>query len=529
MVHKKLNKDDLFSGLVRHGLFPYQKKDREECPPLFSSSDITNEIAKKINQCAMSSKHQEYGFDTIQYRLTRYNNIPHPKAHIDLATIFRDHWDEITKNIDISTNLNSVIRPRKYKNDERIVIMNYELSSSFEKQKKLLDMMLLKKIMVKTDVANFFPSFYTHSIPWALEPDAKQNRDQRKWFNKIDKKQRMSARDETIGVPVGAATSNISTEIVLAKIDQALSGKFDYTRFIDDYVAFVDTHDDAEEFIQIIGDELSKYRLKLNIKKTSIDKLPLPVDERWVVELKRIIPNEKKIRNSDVINLLDTAVNMQGDNPEGSVLKFMCKSLVKKEMSIDATSVFLNYLLTLSLHYPILIPVLMKPLKKIIDSESDNFKIVDNLLELLKSNIAKKRSDAMCWLLYYLYLYAPERITAECAEQIIKTEDSLSITMLTVFKDKSVKDKVVDFAEKIIEEQSENKNYYDLDQYWLLLYQLFVKELIENPYKGDQDDNQKSNQKDNQKSNQKSNQNDDQCFEILRNGGVNFMNVKNND
>ena len=46
-----------------------------------------------------------------------------------------------------------------------------------------------KRYQVKADISNFFPSIYTHSIPWALigKKLSKENKDGEKfWFNEID-------------------------------------------------------------------------------------------------------------------------------------------------------------------------------------------------------------------------------------------------------------------------------------------------------------------------------------------------------
>ena len=76
---------------------------------------------------------------------------------------------------------------------------------------------------------------------------------------------------ETIGVAIGPGTSNIVTEIILHPIDQKLrNSKYEFIRYIDDYTAFFDTYENAEEFIRVLGTELSKYGLLLNIKKTEI-------------------------------------------------------------------------------------------------------------------------------------------------------------------------------------------------------------------------------------------------------------------
>ena len=73
--------------------------------------------------------------------------------------------------------------------------------------------------MFKTDVKNFYPSLYTHSIPWALhgkqtirKPANRHNYN--RFGNRLDKLFQ-SANDEcTNGIPIGPAVSDLISEIV---------------------------------------------------------------------------------------------------------------------------------------------------------------------------------------------------------------------------------------------------------------------------------------------------------------------------
>ena len=60
-----------------------------------------------------------------------------------------------------------------------------------------------KKFRAHTDISNFYPSIYTHSIPWALvgfEQAKKDKFKKKSWFNSIDYFQRMLKRNETQGI-----------------------------------------------------------------------------------------------------------------------------------------------------------------------------------------------------------------------------------------------------------------------------------------------------------------------------------------
>ena len=289
-----VRKDFLLKSLLSQNYFPMQKKDKEELPPIFISSDLTKNIAEEIHNANMDRSRRKMGFDSIYYYATRYNQvprllcIPHPKPYIDFCFEIYNNWDKIKH---ICSNTNSLILPRKHR-DGRIITMNYE--SPLTKRGRYYKIAFGKKFLVHADISNCYPSLYSHVMPWALVgiPRAKRDRfNTSLWFNKIDSYSRACCRNETAGVPIGPATSNIACEIILERVDRVLRQRgFNYVRFIDDYTAYCKTQTEAEEFIRDLNMELMRYRLNLNIKKTEITNLPQPIEEEWVNKIRGIIP-----------------------------------------------------------------------------------------------------------------------------------------------------------------------------------------------------------------------------------------------
>lgn len=489
-----LNKNAVLDSLLKYNYFPYQKKDYEEMPPVFNTQSLEEDIAREIMKAPKSGFRNNSGFDVLNYKSTRFNNvprvlsIPHPKPYIDLCFSISNHWDKIEH---ICSNNQSLICPQKHR-DKRIIILNYEQSP--QKRNRFLKCSFGKKFIVFADISNCFPSLYSHSIPWALVgfERAKNDRHQNRWFNKLDKNVRMLNRNETSGVSIGPATSNIICELVLQNVDKPLKDKgFTFYRFIDDYVAYCETYEKAEEFVRILSLELMKYKLNLNIKKTEINYLPQPSTDAWIGKLREIIPNNKKINSSEVSKILDTAIRIQKSNSDGSILKYAAKSIASK-LDEGSARTFVNYIIKLCFYYPILIPILIKVMIKL--EKKVCVEYTSQLQHILKESIRNFRSDAMCWTLY-LYKICGFDLSGELAKNIIETKDPLSLIMLSQF-DKHIKP-VVDFANKL-----DNSYNYEIDNYWLLLYELYFSKLISKPY----NDN-----------------NDNKYFEILKSNKISFV------
>lgn len=486
-----VSKNFLLNALLKENFFPLQKRKKEELPPVFTSSGMTKVVADDIRKVTLSRFRKRIGFDTIQYKGTRFNNvprlfsIPHPKPYIDICFEIFDNWSKIKH---ICSNRNSLVYPRMHA-DGRIMIMDYE--TSLEKRNRYYKSAFGKKFLAHADIANFFPSIYSHALPWALVgfTTAKNNQNPSEWFNKIDKFFRSCSRNETAGAPIGPAISNIACEIILERIDKNLRNKFKYIRFIDDYTAYCKTHDEAEEFIRLLSLELMKYKLNLNIKKTEIKKLPQAISEEWIGRMKELVPADKEINASKVSNILDAAVRMQKDNPDGSILKYAANSIVRK-LNDKSSIEFTKYIIKLCFHYPVLIPTLEKPLTKVYKNKVDSFK--KELLFLLKDSIDYGRSDAVCWLLYYLKIFHND-IPSRIADKIIEWGDCMALALLAEYS--AHENKVIHFANQL-----NKKDLYELDTYWLLLYQLYFKGKIRKLY-------------------------NDNTFNVLKRHNVSFVNI----
>ena len=230
----------------------------------------------------------------------------------------------------------------EWKDLEQISVMNYSKLSDVEHRLKISTG---KFYRVKADIASFFPSIYTHSIPWAVvgrdeaKANSKTNLNEQPWYDELDKAQSYVKRGETQGIPIGPATSHIISEFILSKVDGALRDAYQFVRYIDDYECYCETREDAENFILKLEQELRKYLLNFNPKKVLIEELPLTYQDQWVIHLRNVLPSKRKSNPMDIMNFLDFAVDLQKRYPEGSVLKYAARALANpKKREFDKNS-----------------------------------------------------------------------------------------------------------------------------------------------------------------------------------------------
>ena len=129
------------------------------------------------------------------------------------------------------------------------------------------------------DIADCYPSIYTHTISWALHNKciAKRHINDKDYIgNVIDNKLQNMQHNQTNGIPQGATIMALIAEILLAYADRKLFfslkkyPKLEYRilRYRDDYKIFVNTKSDGEIVIKELTDVLLHLNLKLNSSKT---------------------------------------------------------------------------------------------------------------------------------------------------------------------------------------------------------------------------------------------------------------------
>ena len=468
------DKHYVYNALLRYNYLPLAGKEVDDIPfEVFSTEGFTPVIANELLQECKDPRRKVGGYDQIEYRLARFNNvtrlmhIPHPLSYAHLCKCISENWDKLKH---ICENKNSRLKPRKYDNPrkimgeyqhlEQISMMSYE---RFSNTKHRLDISRGKFYHVKADISLFYPSIYTHSIPWALvgRDEAKKNtRNGRKWYNKFDKAQRDLKRSETQGIPIGPATSHLISEIILYKVDEALRDEYDFTRYIDDYECYCNSREEAEKFIRVLEQELRQYLLNLNTRKILIQELPVGYQTPWVITLRSRLSSKQKLAPRDIIDFLDSAVNLYKDYPEGNILKYTARTLANsKDFSYESAEVFLEYLVALAVHTSSVLPIVCQ-----IAKEHDVGSDVE-IYPVLEQAIKRQSSDGMCWCLFYMGICNQE-LNEKFATKIVQTQDCMAMGMLIALNQH--REKVIEFLNTEIDPDIK----YDCDQYWLLIHEL---------------------------------------------------------
>jgi hypothetical protein len=279
----------LFS-LLEKGYFP------RELPPSFNTKSYATYLAAPgvtAPKGKFTSK-PSYSMQTTHNLarsggLRRNLSIPNPKHFYLLADHIVTNWANIKAKTDRSPY--SMTKPVEIGTD-RAITPEHGLSERVNKQAELRSS---NRFIIRADVSRFFPSIYTHSIPWALmgKSIAKSahttNTLVNTWQDMCDKYSQKINNNQTIGIPIGPDTSRLLAEIIMAEIDVLLAKKFKRLkglRFIDDYEFACPTRAEAEKILYYLQYLLNEYELALNINKTKIVELPEELESTMISKVR---------------------------------------------------------------------------------------------------------------------------------------------------------------------------------------------------------------------------------------------------
>ena len=480
---KEISGQELYKALLGYGLFP------EKLPPIFSSEEFYNYCI--LNKPSYAGKARQYVYyeSMRNINIPRQMGIPVPMAYQKLCSFVSDIWEsELIPHFERKTSNQdfrvSRIHVRKMKNSSAVFEMSYKNWKTDDSPEESILMNM--KYVVRADISKCFPSIYTHSLAWALvgKDKAKRTKGDRKYFyNKLDHLVQINKDLETHGLLIGPHISNILAEIILCSVDYELVSKgFKYIRNIDDYTAYVETEKDAEMFLVALQEELRKYDLSINHKKTKIEKLPLAMTEQWT---RRIVPvsiltSYKMVDYKNCRAYLDSAIEIaESEQWNSAVLNWAIKVLSSFQLTNNAKQYEKHMVFHLAIMYPYLVPLLEDYVFSKCDVMPDEVKELSCVL--YNNGIKSKKYEQASYALYYSIKYG--FCLDVKIDDIIKSGDCILLSVALMYfrkkRDGDSEKELVKYAETL--EQSPVEG--DFDQNWIFVYEALSQEQLHDEWK----------------------------------------------
>lgn len=457
----------------------------EELPPPFHTITLgRHHRALQSHLAGLSKEDREKINETLPvlystpkmgiYR--RITALPNPVHQIGLSEIIASKWEEI-RNYWKKSKL-SASKPNVKLSEKRAIA---QISKYQEFKEKCIAVSYDRQYELKADVSKYFPSIYTHSIPWALHgkkfAKSKIGRfDKTLLGNRLDEAVRWGQSGQTKGIPIGTDTSRIIAEIIGTALDVELIKAFrkdhiDFTgyRFIDDYQLYFKNGSDAEKALKILQKILNDYSLDLSDEKTMINTAPYKIDNDWSYLLNScpMRSTEERIQAHDLITYVNLLIDTAVKYPADYVIKYGIKRLLKFKVYPDNWPLLEALVLKLGTYEPSVLPLILVFLLENED-EVDTDRIKKFINTLLEQCVARGHSFEVAWCLWIAKSFEI-KIALEIAQDIVDSRDVIGILILLDMHANNLIDRrsKLKFAELKLEFTEENLS----SELWLLIYE----------------------------------------------------------
>lgn len=311
-------------------------------------------------------------------------------------------------------------------------------------EKESIKLSLEYQYVFNTDIANFYPSIYTHSIEWALhnkEESKKKLQDKDKEESRkpslgaeIDKYIRALQYGQTNGIPQGSVLMDFIAEMVLGYIDTLLEEKLeklkekkeldnDYTiiRYRDDYRIFVNKQFHGQLILKTLTSTLLEFGMSLKEEKTdnhNIEKLILtnPVKDAKLEYIMR--RNMGKNLYEKLLILHQLVKKYPRENTLATPLSNLIKKYKKININTENVKIYTSLLSDICILNPDLLSISISFMSTLIIGlkKDEQIEIIDDIIR--KFNSMPETGFLEIWLQRLSYPVIKEK---EYKEKLCKT------------------------------------------------------------------------------------------------------------
>ena len=346
------SKEDFQRAIMEKGFYP------EELPPCFEVSGFF-EATEKLDLFQKTKiKKGEKGLELSQYNASkrgfqrRIFSCPNPLFYIRAASFLGKAREEISGYLSEKGSHYSYSIPQIDQSERRAITVN--TFSSFDKEKRVR--LATYPYLVKLDISRFYPSIYTHAIPWAYHGKSVAKSFSRKLLmDELDEIVRSAQRNQTIGIPIGPDTSRIVSEIIAVAVDEEFKEKIDGTvhgvRLVDDVVFGAESEAHAQKILNAYREALREFELDINETKTKIIPSSKDLEPHWVFSIKRDFEQGIKLTEIELTNVLDHIIRITNEQNDDGIIKFAIREIDKQHLWIRRWDVIEPFLMRVSVNF----------------------------------------------------------------------------------------------------------------------------------------------------------------------------------
>lgn len=395
------------SQILARGYFP------KELPPPFNtrsfgafaemaSADFQLDTAKNAGKNNLTTRpaiHNLARTGTLRRKLT----IPNPVNQYQVARAVSEGWGVLKSACVVSPI--SLTTPRYLKHATRTInpANPFDVIPVARARSRAASRYLLS-----TDLSQFYPSIYTHSIPWALHTKSvakAKPTDYSLLGNVLDLAIRNGQEKQTVGIPIGPDTSLAIAEAVLSSVDARLGGTITKRgfRYIDDIACGFRTVAEAEATLGELQHWVGDLQLQLNPRKTRITDLPSELEASWVPHLRlfAIRSSSPGAQQTDLLSYFGRAFELAAIHREEAILRYSVRRLRSVNIAEKNWPLYESLLLQCLSVEPGTAPAVVDELYKYhLSMPLDHSRITESLQQLIEDHAPLQHGSEVVWALW---------------------------------------------------------------------------------------------------------------------------------
>ena len=412
--------------LLSAGYFP------AELPPPFQTAEFAR-FATDFNSKWDQKKIFKFWTKPEHFSSPRYGHarrklsIVNPVNQLAVAALLASNWFSIVRALKRPTS--SEFRPKFVLKGKGRAVTGVDFDRVARRRIEILSRF---GRYVKTDIARFYPSIYTHSIAWAItgKSYAKANHNssafKKSFANKLDSAVRSGQEGQTVGIPIGPDTSRVISELIAVEIEAELQKSLcnwreRSVRHVDDMLIGIDETESEADVLSKLSASLYEYELELNASKTEVHGLGHAHAPEWIHYIRNysLGPSKAKQRD-DLDSYFEHALYLADRNPQENVLLFSCKRACSLQIDPENHDHLIRWLLYCCRRAPSCLRFVSEHLAaKPPGAGPIHTEISDFILQQIPRKAEAAHTEELAWLLFWareIKLSIPDHVINSCSK-----------------------------------------------------------------------------------------------------------------
>lgn len=401
--------DARLQRLLTRGYFP------SELPPPFNTADFGKHAVDFATAWDIEQIAKKFWTRPEHYSVPRYGHarrvvsLVNPINQLSVAYIISKNWLALRKRLSRS-NITEFDPKIELKGPGR-AITGVDFDGVARRRAEILGSY---GRYVKTDVARFYPSVYTHAIPRAIlgKGFVKSNHHttafKTSFANSLDKAVASGQQGQTMGIPIGPDTSRIISELIAVEVEMIAKchvPDLDHraVRYVDDFLIGIRESETPSAVLSGLSLGLYDYELELNAEKTHTHGIGCPHAPEWINFIRTFeLTDSIRRQRDDLDSFFEQAFYLADANPRENVLLFAAKRAASFELDMSNTAHLVRWLLYTARRAPSALSFVAEHLASLNKRVTlPRVEIESYILEQIPLKAEAVHTDELAWLLFW--------------------------------------------------------------------------------------------------------------------------------